>query len=65
MCSLFVVEGVTACVSLPPEVPPQSEDGVNFGGTMDGSEASELPSNAEAAREIENVLEPKFVYYGA
>ena len=64
MEALRVEAGVTTFVCLQSEVPPQSEDGKNFGGTVDGNEASELPSYAEAARQIENVPEPKFVYYG-
>jgi hypothetical protein len=64
MQSLRVDAGVTTFVCLQSEVLPQSEDGIDFGGTKDGNEVDKMPSYAEAARQIENVTEPKFVYYG-
>ena len=56
--------GVTTFVCLQSEVPPQTADGVDFGGTKDENEADKLPSYAEEARRVENDTEPKFVYYG-
>ncbi len=64
MKDLRVGAGVTTFVCLQSEVPPQTEDGTDFGGTKDGNEADKLPSYAAAAREVDGVPEPKFVYYG-
>lgn len=55
---------VSTFVCLQSEVPPQTSDGVDFGGTKDENEADILPSYAEEARQVENVTKPKFVYYG-
>ena len=65
MKSLRADFGVTTFVCLQSEVPPQTADGADFGGTKDGDEADKLPSYASAARDVEGVdAEPQFVYYG-
>ena len=64
MKSLRNDAGITTFVCLQAEVLPQTEDGTDFGGIKDGNEVEKLPSYADVARSIENVPEPKFVYYG-
>ncbi len=69
MYSVRVEGGVTTFVCLQAEVGPQSENdytysSIDYGGVKDGDEIGDLPSYADAARVVEGVPEPKFVYYG-
>lgn len=56
--------GVTTFLCLQAEVPPQSHDCVDFGGTKEMTEA--VKSYAEVAHQIEDIDSSnlKFVYYG-
>jgi len=66
MESVRIEGGVTTFVCLQAEVEPQTNDYscTDYGGVKDGDEADILPSYADAARSVEDVPEPKFVYYG-
>lgn len=68
MKSLRSHGGITTFLCLQAEVHPQAEGfrHVHFGGIEDGDEMGELPSYAEAARQVENSNgeEPTFLYYG-